>query len=333
MINIPTLHTARLTLRPWRMSDAEAVFEYASDPDTTRYMIFDTHRTIEDAKDFLAMAPTTEENGYAVTLKVEDRAIGGCGIRPSFQHGKGEIGYILGKAHWGKGYATEFARELIRYGFEDLHLGRIFARTDERNVASMRVLEKAGMTCEGLMRADMVIRGEPRNHLLFSILRADWELSKAAVAARTINTPIGDLFAVTARTGLVRLDFEAVEPDHGASPHLDSIEAELAEYFAGDLREFRTPVYFGGTDFQRSVWRELQTIPYGTTITYTELANRLGNPGAVRAVAAANGSNLLSVIVPCHRVIASNGDLQGYRGGVAKKQFLLDLERGQSQLF
>jgi len=309
-------------------------------------MIFDTHRSIADAKGFVESAPTSEEHGYAVTIGDTDIPIGGCGIRPRFDQRKGEIGYILHKGVWGRGYATELARELIRYGFEELKLGRVYARTDERNVGSIRVLEKAGMTYEGILREDMVIRNEACNHLMFSILRREWELSNTITATRQINTPIGPLFAEANSMGLSRLDF-APSPNarpaeqewassHSAAlgiAHLDRIEMELKQYFSGRLHQFSTAVTMGGTDFQQSVWNELRKIPYGTTITYGELATRIGNPGAIRAVAAANGANLLSIIVPCHRVIASNGALQGYRGGIEKKRFLIDHERGQTDIF
>jgi O-6-methylguanine DNA methyltransferase len=338
MIDIPTLRTARLTLRPWRESDAEAVYAYASEPETTRFMIFDTHTSIEAARQFVESAPTSDHHGYAVTIGDDDIPMGGCGIRPRLDQRKGEIGYILHKEIWGQGFATELARELVRYGFEDLKLGRIYARTDERNVGSIRVLEKAGMIYEGILREDMVLRGEACNHLMFSVLRREWDLLKAARASREIETPIGTLYAEAAPEGLTRLDFHpgavaTSDNDDACRQHLDSIEAELARYFAGDLERFTTPVALGGTDFQQTVWRELCEIPSGTTVTYTELASRIGNPGAIRAVAAANGANLLSVIVPCHRVIAADGALQGYRGGVEKKRFLIDLERGQSGLF
>lgn len=98
-------------------------------------------------------------------------------------------------------------------------------------------------------------------------------------------------------------------------------------YFDGNLIDFDLPLAPHGTDFQQSVWRALRTIPYATTISYAELARRIGNPKASRAVGLANGANPLSIIVPCHRVIGTNGSLTGYGGGVEAKQYLLDLER------
>lgn len=102
---------------------------------------------------------------------------------------------------------------------------------------------------------------------------------------------------------------------------------ELDEYFAGERREFDIPLNPGGTDFQKAVWRELQRIPYGQTVSYLEIARRIGRPRSVRAVANAIGRNKLSVFVPCHRVIGSNGSLTGYRGGLAAKTHLLRHER------
>lgn len=107
--------------------------------------------------------------------------------------------------------------------------------------------------------------------------------------------------------------------------------AQLNEYFAGGRQTFTIPLdreSLGGTAFQREVWRTLETIRYGETISYGELAKRLGQPAAVRAVGLANGRNPLSIIVPCHRIVGANGTLTGYGGGLARKRWLLDLEQG-----
>ncbi len=103
---------------------------------------------------------------------------------------------------------------------------------------------------------------------------------------------------------------------------------QLRAYFAGELTEFDLPLAPVGTQFQQRVWAELQKIPYGSTINYGELARRVGNPKAARAAGAANGSNPISIIIPCHRVIGSNNHLTGYGGGIERKRFLLDLEAG-----
>jgi methylated-DNA-[protein]-cysteine S-methyltransferase len=119
------------------------------------------------------------------------------------------------------------------------------------------------------------------------------------------------------------------EPDRGL---LEEPVRQLTAYFKGTLRQFDLPVAPHGTAFQQQVWTALQQIPYGDTTSYGELARRLGNPKAVRAVGLANGSNPISIVIPCHRVIGSNGSLVGYGGGLATKQALLALERGQRTL-
>ena len=107
-----------------------------------------------------------------------------------------------------------------------------------------------------------------------------------------------------------------------------AVREQLAEYFAGERQTFDVPLKLAGTPFQQRVWQELVRIPFGTTITYGELARRLGQPTASRAVGHANGRNPISIIVPCHRVIGADGKLTGYAGGIDKKQWLLDWERG-----
>jgi len=114
----------------------------------------------------------------------------------------------------------------------------------------------------------------------------------------------------------------------GDAPILDLLAAELEAYFRGDLRAFTVPLSFPGTPFQHRVWEELLRIPYGETISYAELARRVEKPAATRAVGHANGCNRIVILIPCHRVIASDGGLGGYGGGLARKRFLLGLERG-----
>jgi methylated-DNA-[protein]-cysteine S-methyltransferase len=105
---------------------------------------------------------------------------------------------------------------------------------------------------------------------------------------------------------------------------------QLKEYFAGERTCFEVPVAFAGTEFQRTVWTALCDIPYGETVSYGELASRIGKPSASRAVGLANGRNPISIVVPCHRVVGSKGDLTGYGGGIERKRYLLDFERGGS---
>ncbi len=112
----------------------------------------------------------------------------------------------------------------------------------------------------------------------------------------------------------------------GSSDVIEMARQQLNEYFLHQRKEFDVPLLFVGTDFQKKVWNELLKIPYGTTVSYGELARRIGMPNAVRAVANANAVNAISVIAPCHRVIGSDGTLTGYGGGLERKRFLLELE-------
>lgn len=118
-----------------------------------------------------------------------------------------------------------------------------------------------------------------------------------------------------------------VEPCKADSDVVDLAERRLDEYFAGRRTTFDMPLLCVGTDFQKRVWDELQNIPYGKTVSYSELAARLGMPQAVRAVAGACRANALSILIPCHRVVAKNGSLTGYAGGIDAKKFLLNHEK------
>jgi AraC family transcriptional regulator of adaptative response/methylated-DNA-[protein]-cysteine methyltransferase len=114
--------------------------------------------------------------------------------------------------------------------------------------------------------------------------------------------------------------------------HLGSLESQLADYFAGTRREFDLVLDLAGTPWQRKVWSALLEIPYGTTTSYGKLAASLGKPGGSRAVGRANGDNYVAIVVPCHRVVQSDGGLRGYGGGLHRKRWLLDLEAGVQQL-
>jgi methylated-DNA-[protein]-cysteine S-methyltransferase len=139
----------------------------------------------------------------------------------------------------------------------------------------------------------------------------------------TMDSPIGPLGIVVDELGrLVSVRFGGGESSGDAA----RVSAQLAEYFAGRRKTFELELAPRGTEFQLAVWNELLKVGYGETITYAELARRIGKPSAVRAVGAANGANPIPVIVPCHRVIGSNGSLTGYGGGIDRKQWLLALE-------
>jgi methylated-DNA-[protein]-cysteine S-methyltransferase len=145
-----------------------------------------------------------------------------------------------------------------------------------------------------------------------------------------LDSPVGRVVAVDVDGSLVRLGTAGDSPgvrDDGAGC-LPAVREQLDAYWAGDLRDFDLPVHAPGTPFQRLVWAALRTIPYGQTWSYTELAEAVGRPTAVRAVGAANGRNPVWLVVPCHRVIGRSGALTGYAGGLDVKRYLLDHERG-----
>jgi methylated-DNA-[protein]-cysteine S-methyltransferase len=151
-----------------------------------------------------------------------------------------------------------------------------------------------------------------------------------SAARRRVASPIGPLFLTASAKGLTGIFWKKKNaPSSGPASAvriLDRAERELAAYFAGRLRKFTVPLAPAGTPFQKSVWKELRRIPYGRTSSYKEIARRVKNPKAVRAVGTANGANPLCVIVPCHRVIAADGSIGGYSGGLRIKTALLKLE-------
>ena len=154
-----------------------------------------------------------------------------------------------------------------------------------------------------------------------------------------LDTPIGQLLLTAngdALTGVYMSDHKngaIVQSDwvNVETPVLSQTKRELSEYFAGTRTAFTVAVSDAhGTAFQQTVWRHLRAVPYGEMITYGELARRVGDPGAARAVGAANGRNPVSIVVPCHRVVGANGTLTGYAGGAERKAFLLAHERGDA---
>jgi methylated-DNA-[protein]-cysteine S-methyltransferase len=161
-----------------------------------------------------------------------------------------------------------------------------------------------------------------------------------SVASRVIESPVGPLLLVARDGALAELLMTPFAVPHRDEPTdadaavLDQAERQLADYFAGRLTEFDVPLELDGTPFQKLVWAELQRIPCGERISYGELARRVGRPGSARAVGLANGRNPVSIIVPCHRVVGSDGTLTGYGGGLDRKAWLLDHEarRGPGQL-
>ena len=146
------------------------------------------------------------------------------------------------------------------------------------------------------------------------------------------ESPVGPLTLIGDELVLTGVHFEGYAHGLGAdrrdpeAPSLAAAAAQLDEYFAGERRDFALELDLEGTEFQRAVWDELLRIPYGETMSYGELARRLGRPERVRAVGAANGRNPVAIVVPCHRVIGADGSLTGYGGGLDRKRALLAIE-------
>jgi methylated-DNA-[protein]-cysteine S-methyltransferase len=164
----------------------------------------------------------------------------------------------------------------------------------------------------------------------------------SVAAWSVLATPVGELLLTTDGAALTAVYFDGHRDGSDGRPAaavrgsardddqpvLAAARAQLGEYFARDRRQFDLPLAAAGSAFQRRVWAALLEIPYGTTVSYGEVARRLGlPPGASRAVGLANGANPISVIVPCHRVVGADGSLTGYGGGLDRKRHLLDLER------
>ena len=149
------------------------------------------------------------------------------------------------------------------------------------------------------------------------------------------ESPLGPMFATAEEDGITHIEFVGAKyaPDARAdwvedpeAPDLAACGTQLAEYFAGKRTEFDLPLAPQGSEFQQRVWREIARVPYGVTISYAELANRAGAPGQARAAGAATGRNPVSLAIPCHRIVGSNGSLTGYAGGLERKRELLELE-------
>ena len=160
-----------------------------------------------------------------------------------------------------------------------------------------------------------------------------------------ILTPLGPMIAGATGDGICLLEFadrrmletqlDRVRKWFGAAPvpgsnhHIEKLRSELDNYFTGSLTRFTVPLLLKGTEFQMAAWRQLLEIPYGETISYEQQARAIGRLGAQRAIGKAIGDNRIAIVIPCHRVVRQNGDLCGYGGGLWRKQFLLDLERGR----
>jgi len=168
--------TDRLILRKMTPDDAEAIFAYASDPEVTRYVIWETHRSVEDSRGFLELVTSKYESGgepeWGIVYKGDRRFVGTCGI-VSWEphHARAELGYALSRDYWGRGLMAEAVGAMISFGFRAMNLNRVEARCIAENVASARAMEKAGMVYEGTLRQRELIKGEHRDIKVYSILR------------------------------------------------------------------------------------------------------------------------------------------------------------------
>lgn len=250
-------------------------------------------------------------------------------------------------------------RKWTDYDFKNLGIDSVTARRQFKKRFGMTFVEYArsrrmGIAMKQIRNGDKVIDAQistgyesgsgfrdafskimgvaPVNSKESKILKAHW-----------VDTNLGAMLAIADDEFLYLLEFvdrrglekevERLRARHhaaiipGLSKPIESIEKEIKLYFEGKLTHFKTPIFYFGSDFQKSVWKELQKIPYGKTISYLELAKRVGNPKAFRAVANANGCNQLAIIIPCHRVINNNGNLGGYGGGISRKEWMIKMEQ------
>ncbi|MEO0067969.1 MAG: GNAT family protein [candidate division WOR-3 bacterium] len=185
LANIPNIEIERLLLRKLKFEDAVDIFEYASAPEVTRLTIFDTHKEINDAQTFLQQAIARYEKKealeFGIIFKPESKLVGTGGFsRLELVNGCGEVGYVLSRSYWGRGVATEALQAIIKFGFEKLKLNRIQACCFEENIASARVMEKAGMKFEGLQRQRVFAKGRYGDVRIYALLRREYAVIAGA---------------------------------------------------------------------------------------------------------------------------------------------------------
>ena len=297
---------------------------------------------------------------WAVVLKATGEMIGQCGLTLQQWNGREmlEAGYLFQRSHWHQGYATEAARACMDYAFGTLNSPIVCSIIRDNNLPSQQVALRNGMTRRpGVMVKHY--RGAGMPHWLFVRPRTIRTVRYQSPCGEMMLGAVGDRLCLCnwaqelhpgrveqrLRT-ILKAQFEdcgqitettasqSRQSDGGAPEQcrtfipevLQRTVRELDEYFRGERREFDIPLLLAGSDFQKRVWQQLPSIPYAQTASYGELATAIGSPRSVRAVANANGANAISIILPCHRVIGSDGSLTGYGGGLRAKQYLLDLE-------
>lgn len=296
---------------------------------------------------------------WAVVLKETGEMIGQCGITRQIWNGQEmlEVGYLLQYAYWHRGFATEAAQACIGYAFRELHAGTVCSIIRDTNIASQHVAMRCGMkrACGVMVKH---YRGAEMPHWLFTVRERNSGESPDRIKIRTVRwtSPCGDMIIGSAEDRLclcgwteelhpgrterrlktmLKAEFQdcgtvCMSSEGSLPPDIPEVlrrtVLQLDEYFNGTRKTFDIPVLTAGTAFQKLVWEHLMEIPYGKTVSYGEVAKAIGCPGSARAVANANGANAISVIIPCHRVIGSDGSLAGYGGGRETKRFLLNLE-------
>lgn len=177
--NFPILETPRLILRKISLEDAQDIFDYAKDPEVSKYVSWEPHKSIEDSIKFIEyMLNKYEKEGYGdwgIEYKENKKLIGTCGfIWWDRKNYKAEIGYVLSREYWNQGLMTEAVREVIKFGFERMFLNRIQARCKVENIASEKVMQKIGMKFEGILREDVFVKGRFWDMKLYSILRKEF---------------------------------------------------------------------------------------------------------------------------------------------------------------
>ena len=309
------------------------------------------------------------ERGYglwAVVLKQTGEMIGQCGVTRQLWNGEEmlEIGYLFRHSHWHQGYATEAARACMEYAFNVLGASEVCSIIRDNNIPSQQVALRNGMRkAEGVMVKHY--RGAEMPHWLYL---TTWEEfsdtdgrgsgKDSRILTVRYQAPCGEMLLGSLGNRLCLCDWthelhpgrvanrlrrilkaesedcgqiSGDTPGQSAFPEiLLRTVRELDEYFRGERKEFDIPLLLAGSEFQKRVWQQLRHIPYGQTVSYGELAAAIGAPKSVRAVANANGANAISIILPCHRVIGSDGSLTGYGGGIDTKRYLLELESNKS---
>jgi ribosomal-protein-alanine N-acetyltransferase len=178
--DLPQLETERLVLRKIKKQDVNDFFEYASDPEVSRFVTWDYHKTIKDSKRFInfSLRKYREHSAapWGIVMKGNGKLIGTAGFAYWLpEHNRAEIGYSIGRNYWNKGLMTEAVREIIRFGFERMELNRLEARCSTDNAASEKVMLKCGMKFEGVLRQQEFIKGEYRSYKMYSILRGEWK--------------------------------------------------------------------------------------------------------------------------------------------------------------